>query len=118
MRAPHCQKLSPLTFKQHAPGGEPIQRHPSEQEQGPKARFVLQQDDEVVSEVEVRLERARGVECAATQMQHFDLACTADLMAKVFQPPAQVDFLHVGKQGGIESPGVHPCIPGDEEARS
>ena len=57
MRAADGQELFPLAFAQHAPRRESIQGHSSEHEQGPNATFVLQQNDEVVSEVEIGLER-------------------------------------------------------------
>ena len=57
MRTAYCQEMPDLTFKQHPPSSKPIQCHPSEHEPRPKASLVFQKNDEVVSEVQIGLER-------------------------------------------------------------
>ena len=81
MRATDGQELSPLAFEQQAPRRKAVQCHPSEHEERPETGFVFQKDDQVVSEVEICLERTGRLECSAAQMLDPHLTRTANFVA-------------------------------------
>ena len=54
----HSQELTPFTAREHLPSSNPIQGHAPEHERRPKSVAVFQHHHEVVSEVQVGLERA------------------------------------------------------------
>ena len=66
-------------------------------------REVFQQEEEVIAEVEVGLERIILGEGAAADMQHGGLGAHLDFEAGVLDTPAEVDLLHVGEEIPVEA---------------
>ena len=114
----YSKELFPVPTEKHPKGRHAIQRHPAKHESGPKAIPILQRDDKVVSEIQVRLERARALQGSASQMTNGHCAHAPNAVPLVFEPPAQIDFFHVGKQGAIETTRFAPSRFSDEKARS
>jgi hypothetical protein len=117
MGTAHSKKLFPVPTEKHPEGRHAIQGHPAKHESWPKAIPILQHDDEVVSEIQIRLERARGLQGSSSQVTNRHCAHAPNTAALIFEPPAQIDFFHVGKQGAVETTRFAPSRFSDEKAR-
>ena len=64
---------------------------------------ILHQKGKVVAEIEIGLARRVFGQSAATYMEDVGLRAAKHLITCVFQPPTQVDFLHVGKKAVVQA---------------
>ena len=100
----HGTQVGHIGFQQKLQGGKVVQpaagAHHGTQFVG---RQVFVEHEQVVAEVEVRFTRVAGVECAAPHVVGAALWHAHEFSAPHAQPPAQVNLLHVGKEGRVEA---------------
>ena len=120
VKCPVCladgKELAPLSTCEHAPCRNAIQGHPTEHESRPTSRPILQHDNQVVPEVEVRLERAGGRKGPTTQVLDRHGAGAPHAVPPVFEAPTQIDLFHVGKQRAVKSVRFEPRRLANEKA--
>ena len=65
--------------------------------------MVLINHEKVVPEIKEGLSRTHVIQCSSTQMIDNTFSTSENAMPLIFQAPAQINFLHVGKEITIKA---------------
>lgn len=80
------------------------------------AWLVFQDEKQIVSEVQISFMGVLITQGASAHVKYLTFRHIENLVPLVFDPPAPIDFFHMGKKIGVESAGCHKQTGSDDQS--